>query len=100
MAGMAAYSVAKAGVAHLSPIMAIELSGKGIRVNTSAPGYVVTGMNREFFASEASGPLTETIPMRRVGQVDDLDGAIMLMAPTRRHARTASRLCRGRHSTR
>jgi 3-oxoacyl-[acyl-carrier protein] reductase len=80
MAGMAAYSVAKAGVSQLSRIMALELAGSGVRVNTLAPGYVVTGMNRDFFASEASRPLTDAIPMRRVGQVDDLDGAILLLA--------------------
>jgi 3-oxoacyl-[acyl-carrier protein] reductase len=80
MAGMAAYSVAKAGVAHLSRIMALELAGNGIRVNTLAPGYVVTGMNQDFFASEQSRPLIETIPMRRVGEVEDLDGALLLLA--------------------
>ena len=60
--------------------MALELAGNGIRVNTLAPGYVVTGMNEEFFASERSRPLTESIPMRRVGRVEDLDGALLLLA--------------------
>ena len=78
--GDAAYSVAKAGLHHLSRVMALELAAGNVRVNAIVPGYVVTGMNREFFASEASRALVETIPMRRVGQVDDLDGAILLLA--------------------
>src|SRR5690606_16079331 len=80
MPGDAAYSVAKAGLHHLTRIMALELAEHGIRVNAIVPGYVVTGMNRTFFASAASQPLVDTIPMRRVGQVDDLDGAILLVA--------------------
>ncbi|MCP4379850.1 MAG: SDR family oxidoreductase [Hyphomicrobiales bacterium] len=79
-AEMAAYSAAKAGVSQLSRIMALELADKGIRVNTLAPGYVVTGMNRDFFASEASQPLVDEIPLLRVGQVEDFDGAILLLA--------------------
>ena len=78
--GDAAYAVAKAGLTQLSGVMALEFAPLGIRVNTLAPGYVVTGMNRDFFASEASRPLVERIPLRRVGQVDDLDGAILFLA--------------------
>lgn len=78
-AGMAAYSVAKAGVTQLSRVMALELAGRGVRINTLAPGYVVTRMNREFFASEASRPLVEEIPLGRVGQVDDFDGPILFL---------------------
>lgn len=79
-AEMAAYSVAKAGVAQLSRIMALELADKGVRVNTLAPGYVVTGMNRDFFASPESEPLVREIPLGRVGQVDDFDGAVLFLS--------------------
>lgn len=78
--GEAVYSVAKAGLSHLSRILALELADRGVRVNALVPGYVVTGMNAAFFVSDASRPLIETIPMRRVGQVDDFDGAILLLA--------------------
>lgn len=79
-AGMAAYSVAKAGVEQLSKIMALELAPAGVRVNTLAPGYVVTGMNADFFASDESLPLVREIPLGRVGQVSDFDGAILFLA--------------------
>lgn len=78
--GDAAYAVAKAGLAQLSAVMALECAASGVRVNTIAPGYVVTGMNAEFFASAASRVLTARIPLGRVGQVDDLDGTILLLA--------------------
>lgn len=78
--GDAAYAVAKAGVVQLSGVMALEYAASSIRVNTLAPGYVVTGMNREFFASEASRVITDRVPLGRVGQVDDLDGAILYLA--------------------
>jgi 3-oxoacyl-[acyl-carrier protein] reductase len=78
--GNAAYAVAKAGVTQLTGALALELAPHGVRVNALAPGYVVTGMNQEFFASEASRALTERIPLGRVGQVGDFDGAILLLA--------------------
>ena len=78
--GLSAYAVAKAGVVQLSRVMASELAAVGIRVNTLAPGYVVTSMNREYFATAASEVITRAIPMNRVGQVDDFDGPILFLA--------------------
>ncbi|MFL5259166.1 MAG: SDR family NAD(P)-dependent oxidoreductase [Hyphomicrobiales bacterium] len=77
---LAAYSVAKAGVVQLTRVMALELAPRGIRVNTLAPGYVVTAMNREFFESPRSEVVLRAIPMRRVGQVEEFDGAILFLA--------------------
>ena len=74
-----AYSAAKAGVVQLSRIMALELAPAGVRVNTLAPGYVVTGMNRAFFARRRAAARRRD-PLGRVGQVDDFDGAILFLA--------------------
>lgn len=78
--GDGAYSVAKAGLTQLSAVMALEFARMGIRVNTLAPGYIVTGMNKTYFASEESRVIVDRIPLGRVGQVDDLDGAVLLLA--------------------
>ena len=60
--------------------MAVELAPHGIRVNTIAPGYIETDMNREFFATRAGQRLIKRIPQRRLGQVEDLDGVLLLLA--------------------
>ena len=75
-----AYSVSKAGLIHLTKAMALELSPQGIRVNTLAPGYIETDLNREFFASKAGRSLIERIPQQRLGQLEDLDGSFLFLA--------------------
>jgi 2-deoxy-D-gluconate 3-dehydrogenase len=74
------YAASKAALIHLTRAMALELARHRIRVNALAPGYVETGINREFFASEAGQALIKRIPQRRVGQPEELDGALLLLA--------------------
>lgn len=74
------YSVSKAGLIHLTRAMALELARYGIRVNAMAPGYIETGINRDFFAGEAGQRLIKRIPQRRLGQLEDLDGALLYLA--------------------
>ncbi len=75
-----AYCAAKAGLTHLTGVLAIELARYGILVNALAPGYVETDFNREFFQTEAGRSLISRIPLRRIGQAPDLDGAMLLLA--------------------
>ncbi len=78
---LSAYAVAKAGVVQLTKAMALELAAAGIRVNALAPGYILTEINGEFFSSEKGRQYIERhIPMKRIGQEADLDGALLLMA--------------------
>ena len=51
-----------------------------IRVNAIAPGYIETDLNRDFFASDLGKALIARIPQRRLGQLEDLDGALLLLA--------------------
>lgn len=51
--GMAAYSVSKAALVHLTRILDIELRPNGIRVNTVAPQLIDTPANRATFPAEA-----------------------------------------------
>ena len=74
------YCASKAGMINLTRAMAVELARHDIRVNAIAPGYIETDLNRQFFATEAGQRLIERIPQRRLGQVDDLDGALLLLA--------------------
>lgn len=74
------YCAAKAGLAHLTHTMAMELARRGITVNAIAPGYFETDMNRGFLKSETGQALISRIPMGRSGQPEDLDGALLLLA--------------------
>jgi len=75
-----AYSAAKAGLIHLTQVLAMELARYGILVNALAPGYVETDFNREFFETPAGQNLIARIPLKRIGQAPDLDGALLFLA--------------------
>jgi NAD(P)-dependent dehydrogenase (short-subunit alcohol dehydrogenase family) len=74
------YAASKAALIQLTKAMALELARHKIRVNALAPGYVETGINREFFESEAGQALIKRIPQRRIGKPEELDGALLLLA--------------------
>lgn len=74
------YAVSKAGLVQMTRSMALEWARFGIRVNALCPGYVETDINRDFFATEAGQAIIKRIPQRRLGQMADLDGALLLLA--------------------
>ncbi|MBB3182011.1 SDR family NAD(P)-dependent oxidoreductase [Variovorax sp. Sphag1AA] len=75
-----AYAASKAGLLHLTRALAIELARHSIRVNALAPGYFQTDLNQEFFRSEAGQSLIRRIPERRLGNLGELDGPLLLLA--------------------
>jgi NAD(P)-dependent dehydrogenase (short-subunit alcohol dehydrogenase family) len=75
-----AYCTAKAGLIHLTHVLAMELARYGILVNALAPGYVETDFNREYFETQAGKNLINRIPLRRIAQASDLDGALFFLA--------------------
>ena len=78
--GVVSYAVSKAGVIQLTKSLALEWARHGIRVNAIAPGYVETDLNQEFWDTEAGKALIKRIPQRRLGQLSDLDGPLLLLA--------------------
>jgi NAD(P)-dependent dehydrogenase (short-subunit alcohol dehydrogenase family) len=78
--GTGPYGASKAGLLHLTRVMANEWARHGIRVNAIAPGYIATDMADEFMASERGRKVTAAIAQRRVGAVDELSGALLLLA--------------------
>ena len=80
IAQLPGYCASKGGIINLTRAMAVELAPHRIRVNAIAPGYIETDMNREFFATQAGQHLIKRIPQRRLGQVEDLDGVLLLLA--------------------
>lgn len=76
---VAPYAISKAGVIQMTKALALEWARYGIRVNALAPGYIATELNDEFFASEAGKALIKRIPQRRLGQLSELDGPLLLL---------------------
>jgi NAD(P)-dependent dehydrogenase (short-subunit alcohol dehydrogenase family) len=79
IARVPSYCAAKAGLIHLTRVLAMELARYGILVNALAPGYIETDFNREFLKSEPGQKLIGRVPLKRVGRPDDLDGAMLLL---------------------
>ncbi|MCB4859619.1 MULTISPECIES: SDR family NAD(P)-dependent oxidoreductase [unclassified Sphingobium] len=77
--GLAAYAASKAGLIQLTKALALEWAAFDIRVNALAPGYIETDLNRDFFASDAGQRLISRIPQKRLGQMQDLDGPLLLL---------------------
>ncbi len=80
MGGVAPYAAAKAGVEHLTRVLAYEWARYSIRVNAIAPGYIVTEMNRAFIKSPQGEKTRLRIPQKRFGRTEELDGALLLLA--------------------
>jgi NAD(P)-dependent dehydrogenase (short-subunit alcohol dehydrogenase family) len=74
------YAVSKAAVVQLTKVMALELARDNIRVNTLAPGYFSTEMNEDFLGTDAGKKLISKVPQARIGELRELDGALLLLA--------------------
>lgn len=78
--GVVPYSASKAGLCHMTAVLAMELGPRGITVNALAPGYVETDLNRAFLQGPAGARIAGRVPLGRLGQLDDLNGALLLLA--------------------
>ncbi len=78
--GTGPYGASKAAVLHLTHNMALEWAKYNVRVNAIAPGYFSTGMADSFVATDAGQAMIRRIPQRRLGNIEDLSGAILLLA--------------------
>ncbi len=75
------YTAAKGGLINLTRELALEWARHGIRVNAIAPGYISTELTDEMIAGESGRKWIErNTPMRRPGEVTELDGAMLLLA--------------------
>ena len=77
--GQANYAASKAGLVGLTKTIAKELAGRGITCNAIAPGFIETDMT----AAMNEGALTkalELVPMKRMGQPEDIANAVLFLA--------------------
>ncbi|TCD11384.1 SDR family NAD(P)-dependent oxidoreductase [Oricola cellulosilytica] len=80
MSGLSGYAASKAALEHLTRAQGAEWGRHGIRVNAIAPGWFLTGMTQPHFEKGLDGVLKSRIPLRRLGEAPDLDGALLLLA--------------------
>jgi len=78
--GVVSYAVSKSGAIQMTKTLALEWARLGIRVNALAPGYLETELNADFWASEAGKAMIRRIPQRRLGNYQELDGPLLLLA--------------------
>lgn len=75
------YCATKHAMEGFTKAMAIELASHKIRVNTLAPTFIETPMTRPFFQNQAFREDTlRRIKLGRLGQLEDLTGAIVFLA--------------------
>ena len=78
-AGQANYSAAKAGLIGLSKALARELASRNITVNVVAPGYIRTAMTEDL-PERARKELEKSIPLGRLGGVEDVAAGVVFLA--------------------
>ncbi len=78
-AGQVNYAAAKAGVAGMTRSLARELGARNITVNCVAPGFIATDMT-ESLPEAAKAALLASIPLGRLGQVEEVAHAVAFLA--------------------
>ena len=77
LANHAAYCASKAGLDQLTRVMAVELGGHGIRVNSVNPTVVLTEMGRRAWGDPAKGgPMLARIPLGRFAECEDVASVV------------------------
>jgi 3-oxoacyl-[acyl-carrier protein] reductase len=79
--GQVAYAASKAGTVGLARTLAGEWGARGIRCNVVMPGFIATPKVRALPEGMREG-LARTVPLRRIGEPDELAGAVaFLLSP-------------------
>ena len=80
-----AYCMSKAAVVQMTRAMALEWGRFGINVNAICPGYIGTEINHHHWDTEQGQKLIAMLPRKRVGQPQDLDALIVMLASDQSH---------------
>jgi len=80
-AGLAPYGASRGGVRQMTMSLADDWGKHGVTVNCLAPGWFRTEQNKVLYENkEWVDYLVDRIPMKRPGQPNDLDGAVVFLA--------------------
>lgn len=80
-----AYCMSKAAVVQMTRAMALEWGRFGINVNAICPGYIDTEINHHHWQTEQGQKLISMLPRKRVGQPQDLDALLVMLASDQSH---------------
>jgi len=79
--GRIAYCTSKAGISHMTRVLAREWGAQGVRVNGIAPGFIRSRMNADLRADPARlEEMTSSVPLNRFGEPEELVGALLFLA--------------------
>ena len=73
------YSTTKSAIIGFTKALAKEMGPSNIRVNTVAPGFILTDMTSNLTEEEIND-FREKIPLERVGNVEDIAGVVTFLA--------------------
>jgi NAD(P)-dependent dehydrogenase (short-subunit alcohol dehydrogenase family) len=81
LVGVLPYAISKAGLAHMTRTLAAEWGPRGVRVNTLAPGFILTDLTRKLWSQPKmyDWGISNT-PLRRLGQAEDMVGTAVFLA--------------------
>ncbi|PKM22029.1 MAG: 2-deoxy-D-gluconate 3-dehydrogenase [Gammaproteobacteria bacterium HGW-Gammaproteobacteria-14] len=75
-----AYVASKAAVVQLTKSIALDYARNNIRCNAICPGFFETDINRDFMKTDAGEKMIKRMPMRRMGDMPELNGPLLLLA--------------------
>jgi 3-oxoacyl-[acyl-carrier protein] reductase len=90
--GQANYAASKAGLVGLTRSVAREVASRSITVNAVAPGFIETDMTAAM-TDKAREAVASQIPLGRVGQPEDVAGAVAFLVSDRAAYITGQVLC-------
>lgn len=78
LANYSVYSIAKAGLAYMTKVLALELGPK-IRVNAVAPGYIIWPEGENSLSDAEKQMIIQRTPLQRVGCEQDIAKAVLFL---------------------
>ena len=77
--GQTNYAASKGAINSFTRALAVELAGRGVTVNAIAPGFIETDMS-ETVRNKAGDLIKKMIPLKRLGQPEDIARAAVFLA--------------------
>jgi len=75
-----AYTASKAGLVHLTKVLAMKWGPKGVRINSVAPGMVPTKLTANQSSPEQEAEFSKSNPLGRFGTPQDIAGGVLFLS--------------------